>query len=143
MIWKKKYIYSTRLGYDWFEKVQRFLMVFDSFQTSDDEKCYLCIYQNFHSRSNLIISWFFLTLQLWFRFIPCFQIVLFLINFEYLTIIYGLDHQCVVFGQDTPLNRGAFCQFSFRWIYYCHISKSTGKETGKMHLCALYWTSYV
>ena len=26
---------------------------------------------------------------------------------------------------------------SFRWIYYCHSSKSTEKETGKTHLCAL------
>ena len=25
----------------------------------------------------------------------------------------------------------------FRWIYYCHISKSTGNETGKTHLCAV------
>ena len=32
------------------------------------------------------------------------------------------------------LHRGSFCQFRFRWIYYCHSSKSTGKETGKMHL---------
>ena len=37
------------------------------------------------------------------------------------------------------LHRGAFCQFPFRWIYYCHSSKSTGKETGKTHLCALHW----
>ena len=35
------------------------------------------------------------------------------------------------------LHRGAFCQFPFRRIYYCHSSKSTGKETGKTHLCAL------
>jgi hypothetical protein len=34
------------------------------------------------------------------------------------------------------LQRGAFCQFPFLLIHYCH-SKSTGKETGKMHLCAL------
>ena len=33
--------------------------------------------------------------------------------------------------------RGAFCQFPFRRIYYCHSSKFIGKETGKMHLCAL------
>ena len=32
-------------------------------------------------------------------------------------------------------HRGAFCQFPFRWIYYCHSSKSNGKETGKTHLC--------
>ena len=37
------------------------------------------------------------------------------------------------------LHRGAFCQLPFRWIYYCHSSKSTGKETGKMHLCAAGW----
>ena len=32
-------------------------------------------------------------------------------------------------------HRGAFCQFLFRWIYYCHNSESTGNETGKTHLC--------
>ena len=31
----------------------------------------------------------------------------------------------------------AFFQFLFCWIHYCHSSKSTGKETGKMHLCGL------
>ena len=30
-------------------------------------------------------------------------------------------------------NRGAF----YQWIYYCNSSKSTGKETGKTHLCAM------
>ena len=35
------------------------------------------------------------------------------------------------------VHRSAFCQFSFRWIYYCHSSKSTGKETEKMHLCVV------
>ena len=35
------------------------------------------------------------------------------------------------------LHRGAFCQFSFWWIYYYGSIKSTGKETDKMHLCAL------
>jgi hypothetical protein len=35
------------------------------------------------------------------------------------------------------VHRGAFCQFPFRWIYYCHGGKSTGKKTGKMHLCAV------
>jgi hypothetical protein len=34
------------------------------------------------------------------------------------------------------LHRYAFCQFPFRWIYYCHSSKSTGKETEKTYLCA-------
>ena len=36
-----------------------------------------------------------------------------------------------------PLHRGAFSQFLFRWIHYYHSSKSTGKETGKTHLCVL------
>ena len=39
--------------------------------------------------------------------------------------------------QCTAVHRGAFCQFPFRWIYYCHSSKSTGKETGKKHICAV------
>ena len=33
------------------------------------------------------------------------------------------------------VHRGAFCQFHIWWI--CYSSKSTGYETGKMHLCAL------
>ena len=37
----------------------------------------------------------------------------------------------------TALHRGAFCQSSFRCIYYYDSNKSTGKETGKTHLCAL------
>ena len=40
--------------------------------------------------------------------------------------------------QNLGLHRGAFCQFPFRWIYYCHSSKSTGKKAGKLHLCALF-----
>ena len=28
-------------------------------------------------------------------------------------------------GNNLPLHRGTFCQFPFRWIYYCHSSKST------------------
>ena len=35
------------------------------------------------------------------------------------------------------VHRGAFCQFHFRWIYYCHSSKLTGKKIGKTHLCAV------
>ena len=34
-------------------------------------------------------------------------------------------------------HRGAFCQFPFRWIHYYGSNKSSGKETGKTHLCAL------
>ena len=34
-------------------------------------------------------------------------------------------------------HRDVFWQFLFWWIYYCHSSKSTGKENGKMHLYAL------
>ena len=40
---------------------------------------------------------------------------------------------------DCTLHRGAFCQFPFRRIYYYSSNKSTGKEIGKTHLCALYW----
>ena len=36
-----------------------------------------------------------------------------------------------------PIHRGGFCQFPFRWIYYCYSSKYTKKETGKTHLCAI------
>ena len=36
------------------------------------------------------------------------------------------------------MHRGTFCQFPFRWIYYYGSNKSTGKETDKTHLCALY-----
>ena len=32
---------------------------------------------------------------------------------------------------------GAFCQLPFRWISYYGSSKSTGKETGKTHLCVV------
>ena len=35
------------------------------------------------------------------------------------------------------MHRGAFWQSSFRWIYYYGGNKSTGKETGKSHLCAM------
>ena len=34
------------------------------------------------------------------------------------------------------IHKGAFCQFPFLWIYYCHSSKSTGKQTGETHLYA-------
>ena len=37
----------------------------------------------------------------------------------------------------TAAHRGAFYQFLFQWIYYYGSNKSTGKETGKTHLCAL------
>ena len=35
------------------------------------------------------------------------------------------------------VQRGTFCQFLFWWIYICHRSKSTGKETFKTHLCGV------
>ena len=38
-------------------------------------------------------------------------------------------------SKSNGVHRGAFWQFPFRWIYYCHSTNSTGKETGKMHLC--------
>ena len=39
------------------------------------------------------------------------------------------------------VHRGAFCQFLFRWIYYYDSNKSTGKETGKTHLCGVSWAA--
>ena len=39
--------------------------------------------------------------------------------------------------QCTEVHRGAFCQFTLRCIYYYGSNKSTGKETGKMHLCVM------
>ena len=36
-----------------------------------------------------------------------------------------------------------FANSPFWWIYYCHSSKSTEKETGKTHLCAVFAQSSV
>ena len=74
-------------------------------------------------------------------------------NFSNLHMSYGLIQKCwlntirssksKVHPMDlhytgyTPVHRGAFYQFPFRWIYYYGSNKSTGKETGKTHLCAL------
>ena len=41
------------------------------------------------------------------------------------------------------MHKGAFCLFPFQWTYYCHSSKSTGKETGKTHLCALNFKNWM
>ena len=43
----------------------------------------------------------------------------------------------ILFESDGAMHRDAFYQFPFRWIYYCHSSKSTRKETVKTHLCAM------
>ena len=37
----------------------------------------------------------------------------------------------------SALHRDAFCQFLFWCIYYYGSNKSTGKETGKTHLCTV------
>ena len=53
--------------------------------------------------------------------------------------------QCGLLGWSPhqPIHRGAFCQSSFRWIYYYGNNKSTGKETSKSHLCAIVcWSKY-
>ena len=44
----------------------------------------------------------------------------------------------LIFLDFRTVHRGAFCQFTLRWIYYCLSSKSTGKETGKTHRCAVW-----
>ena len=51
---------------------------------------------------------------------------------------YFLFHSILYFSF-WGMHRGAFCKFPFRWIYYCGSNKSTGKETGKTHLCAPFW----
>ena len=43
----------------------------------------------------------------------------------------------------SPMHRGAFCQFPFRWIYYYCSNKSTGEETSKTHLCAMIKLIYI
>ena len=59
------------------------------------------------------------------------------LNASHLSIAtWELLSYSIIMTFDT-LHRGAFCQFTFRWIYYSHSSKSTGKETGKTYLCAL------
>ena len=50
----------------------------------------------------------------------------------------GLVFMSVVELQ-AAVHSGAFCQFHFSWIYYYGSNKSTGKETGKTHLCAVVW----
>ena len=63
------------------------------------------------------------------------RLVCFLCNFLKLVSIIIISAEL----RFKPLNRGAFCQSSFRWIYYCGSNKSTGKETGKSHLCAMHY----
>ena len=43
----------------------------------------------------------------------------------------------------TLMPRDAKHQFLFRWIYYCHSRKSTGKKTGKTHLCKIWYSTTV
>ena len=61
--------------------------------------------------------------------------------FKFFDHVFKNDHNCNMkikskYQKHFPFHRGAFCQFLFLWIYYCHSSKSTGKETCKTHLCA-------
>ena len=48
-----------------------------------------------------------------------------------------LLQQLYVMQQFSTMHTDAFCQFSFQLIYYYGSNKSTGKETGKSHLCAM------
>ena len=54
--------------------------------------------------------------------------------------IFITNFHCGIVNLFYLLHSGAFCQFPFWWIYYCHSSYSTGKETGKTHLCVLVTT---
>ena len=49
----------------------------------------------------------------------------------------AFHQKSISFITNATLHRGAFCPFPFRWIYYYASNKSTGKESGKAHLCAL------
>ena len=62
---------------------------------------------------------------------------------DYRLTVYMINYstrQCMQtvfeFTTGNAVHRGAFCQFTLQWIYYCHSSISTGKETDKTHLCA-------
>ena len=59
------------------------------------------------------------------------------LHFKELTSLRSKFEFCLYVEKGKTVHRDAFCQFPFRWIYYCHSSKSTGKETGKMRLCAM------
>ena len=58
-------------------------------------------------------------------------------NYIYFNKVENVLIPSAALKSHSTAHRGAFCQFPFRWIYYCHISKSTGKEIGKTHLCGL------
>ena len=69
-----------------------------------------------------------------------FLFLLFLCNFRkkvYLKSLSCTKAVWIFFSPHPRLHIGAFLQFPFRWIYCCHTSKSTGKETGRTHLCGL------
>ena len=56
----------------------------------------------------------------------------FSITFYYInTITLETYFALFIFLDFRSVHRGAFCQFHYLWIYYCHSSKSTRKETGK------------
>ena len=38
------------------------------------------------------------------------------------------------------LHRGAFCQLTFRWIYYCHSNKSTSNVYAWINKKKIHWT---
>ena len=54
-----------------------------------------------------------------------------------ITIIQAYGRKNSESLEGKPLHRGAFCQFTFRWIHYYDGNKSTGLEFGKLNLCAL------
>ena len=60
--------------------------------------------------------------------VPCFK----------LSTIFTTHLRFVWYSWFMPLHRGAFCQSSFRSIYYYGSNKSTGNGTGKSHLCAVW-----
>ena len=59
-------------------------------------------------------------------------LVILVLVLSYLSI--GRNMQDILLGIAQRCDLPVF----FRWIYYCHSSKSTGKKIGKTHLCALH-----
>ena len=58
-------------------------------------------------------------------------------SFEKLVLIINFDRFLVLHTVHT----GVIYQFFVRWILYCHCDKSTGRKTGKSHLCAVHTTA--
>ena len=87
-----------------------------------------------YSLNNLfLLFWFFCVLIEIFKYDNC---------IKFSKTFQCAMHRYIIVLHCSTLHRGAFCQFPFR--YYGR-NKSTGKETGKTHLCGIgfLWLSWV